>query len=210
MIRILIVDDHAVVRMGLKEVLKDELGSVVFGEAQNSHEALERLWKQPWDAVVLDINLPGRSGLDVLKEIKKTRPRLPVLVLSIHPEDQYAVRVLKSGAAGYMTKESAPDELAKAVKKVIAGEKYVSSSLAEKLALNLTADSEEPLHKRLSDREYEILLLIASGKAVSEIASRLSLSVKTVSTYRSRVMEKMGTKNNAQLMQYVFRHGLHA
>lgn len=196
------------VRHGLKQILADEFKRAVFGEARNAQEALDLVWKENWDIAVLDITMPGRSGLDVLREIKKCKPRLPVLVLSMHPENQFAVRVLKRGASGYMTKESAPVELVGAVKKVMAGGRYVSTSLAEKLATYLSADSHKPAQELLSDREFQVLRLIASGKIVSEIARELSLSVKTISTYRSRILEKMGLRNNAELMHYAMQHQL--
>jgi DNA-binding NarL/FixJ family response regulator len=197
-----------VVRHGLKQILADEFKRAAFGEARNAQEALDLVWKENWDVAILDITMPGRSGLDVLREIKKSKPRLPVLVLSMHPENQFAVRVLKRGASGYMTKESAPVELVGAVKKVMAGGRYVSTSLAEKLATYLSGDSQKPAQELLSDREFQVLRLIASGKIVSEIAKDLSLSVKTISTYRSRILEKMGLRNNAELMHYAMQHQL--
>ena len=206
--RILLADDHAVVRHGLKQILADEFKKAAFGEARNASEALDLVWKEDWDVVVLDITMPGRSGLEVLREIKKSRPKLPVLVLSMHPENQFAVRVLKRGASGYMTKESAPEELVGAVKKVLAGGRYVSTSLAEKLATYLSSDTQKPPQELLSDREFQVLRLIASGKIVSEIAKELSLSVKTISTYRTRILEKMGLRNNAELMHYAMQHQL--
>jgi two-component system invasion response regulator UvrY len=205
--KILLADDHAVVRHGLKQILTDAFKRATYGEARNAQEALDLVWKQEWDVVVLDITMPGRSGLDVLREIKQSKPRLPVLVLSMHPENQFAVRVLKSGAAGYMTKESAPEELVGAVKKVLAGGRYVSNSLAENLAASLSVNQKAPQEK-LSDREFQVLRLIASGKMVTDIARELSLSVKTISTYRSRILEKMGMKNNAELMHYAIQHRL--
>ena len=205
--KILLADDHAVVRHGLKQILTDAFKRATYGEARNAQEALDLVWKQDWDVVVLDITMPGRSGLDVLREIKQSKPRMPVLVLSMHPENQFAVRVLKSGASGYMTKESAPDELVGAVKKVMAGGRYVSHSLAENLAASLSVTQRAPQEK-LSDREFQVLRLIASGKMVMDIARELSLSVKTISTYRSRVLEKMGMKNNAELMHYAIQHRL--
>ena len=195
-------------RHGLKQILADEFKKATFGEARNAQEALNRVWKENWDVVVLDITMPGRSGLEVLREIKKSKPRLPVLVLSMHPEGQFAVRVLKRGASGYMTKESAPAELVGAIKKVLAGGRYVSPSLAEKLATYVSADAPKTPQEKLSDREFQVLRLIASGKIVSEIAQELSLSVKTISTYRSRILEKMEMKNNAELMHYAMQHGL--
>jgi two-component system invasion response regulator UvrY len=202
-----LADDHAVVRQGLKQILTEAFARATYGEARNAQEALELVWKHDWDVVVLDITMPGRSGLDVLREIKKSKPRLPVLVLSMHPENQFAVRVLKSGASGYMTKETAPGELVGAVKKVLAGGRYVSNALAENLAASLSASQKAPQEK-LSDREFQVLRLIASGKMVSDIARELSLSVKTISTYRSRILEKMALKNNAELMHYAIQHRL--
>ena len=201
-------DDHAVVRHGLRQILADDFKRAQFGEARNAQEALELVWNEPWDVVILDITMPGRSGLEVLREIKRFRPRLPVLVLSMHPESQFAVRVLRRGASGYMTKESAPEELVGAVKKVLAGGRYVSPSLAEKLATYVSSDSQKPALELLSDREFQVLRLIASGKIVSEIAKELSLSVKTISTYRTRILEKMGLRNNAELMHYAMQHQL--
>lgn len=205
---VLLADDHAVVRQGLKQILSSELRGIYFGEASNAREAIERVSKEKWDVVVLDITMPGRGGLEVLKEIKATRPKLPVLVLSMHPEDQFAVRILKAGASGYMTKESAPLELVKAVRKVLAGGRYVSPSLAETMASLLAKDTQKQPHERLSDREFMVLQLIASGKPVGVIARELSLSVKTVSTYRARVLEKMGMTNNAELTHYAIHNKL--
>ena len=206
--RILLADDHAVVRHGLRQILADDFKRATFGEARNAQEALDLVWKQDWDVVVLDVTMPGRSGLEVLREIKKFKPKLPVLVLSMHPENQFAVRVLKRGASGYMTKESAPDELVGAIKKVLTGGRYISPSLAEKLATYLASDTQKPPQELLSDREFQVLRLIASGKIVSEIARELSLSVKTISTYRTRILEKMGLRNNAELMHYAMQHQL--
>lgn len=206
--RILIADDHAVVRQGIKQILAEEFKRATFGEAANAQQALDQVWSGHWDIVILDVTMPGRSGLEVLKEIKKARPALPVMMLSMHPEDQFAVRLLKAGAAGYMTKESAPEELVGAVRKAMAGGRYVSASLAEKLAAFLLSDVLAPAHEKLSDREFLILRLIASGKPVGVIARDLGLSVKTVSTYRARVLEKMGMSNNAELVHYAFRHHL--
>jgi DNA-binding NarL/FixJ family response regulator len=208
MTKIIIVDDHPIVRQGLKQVLSEEPDMAMFGEAQNSQEVLELIRKEDWDIVVLDITMPGRGGLDVLKEIKHERPKVPVLILSIHPEDQYAVRALKAGAAGYLTKESAPEELVRAIRKILRGGKYVSSTLAEKMAFNLEMEAEKPLHEALSDREYQVLLMIASGKTTSGIAEEMALSVKTVSTYRARILEKMKMKSNADLTYYVIKNNL--
>jgi DNA-binding NarL/FixJ family response regulator len=206
--RVLIVDDHAVVRAGLRQILT-EAGEVVVGEAADGHAALELLREADWDLVLLDVALPGRNGIDVLKQIKAEWKRLPVLILSMYPEDQYAIRALRAGASGYMTKESASEELLNAVRKVAAGGRYVSESLAELLACRLDDGTagDEP-HLALSDREYEVLKLIASGRTVSEIGDTLALSVKTISTYRSRILEKMGMKTNAELTHYAVTHGL--
>jgi two-component system, NarL family, invasion response regulator UvrY len=206
--RILLVDDHTVVRRGLIQILAEAFPMAAFGEAGNAQEALDLVRKQHWDVLVLDITMPGRSGLEILREIKNFLPRLPVLVLSVHPENQFAVRVLKLGAAGYMTKESAAEELVAAVKKVLAGGRYVSTSLAETLAHNLATRSARPPQELLSDREFQVLRLIAAGKIISEIARELVLSAKTISTYRSRILEKMGLRNNAELMHYAMRHEL--
>ena len=202
MIRLLIADDHAILRRGLKEILVRELKEVVCGEAGNAQEALSEVQSRDWDLVILDVTMPGRSGLDILKDLKKLRPKLPVLFLSMHPEDQLGKRVLKAGASGYMMKESAPEELIKAIRKVLAGGLYVSATLAEKLALDLGAKTEQLLHERLSDRELEVLRMIASGLTVSQIAEKLFLSVTTVSTYRARILEKMNMTTTAELMHY--------
>jgi DNA-binding NarL/FixJ family response regulator len=208
MIRVLIVDDHAILRHGLRALLSDAFHEAAFGEASNAQQALEELRKKEWDVALLDITLPGKSGLDLLKELKAVRPRLPVLVLSVHPEDQFAVRVLKAGAEGYMTKESAPEELVNAIRKILAGGRYVSPTLAEKLALGVRKDFTRMPHETLSDREYEIMCHIASGRTVTEIAGELSLSVKTISTYRARILEKLGVKNSAEITRYAIRNGL--
>jgi len=206
--RILLADDHTVVRSGLKQILAEEFKKAAFGEARNALETLDLVRRERWDVLVLDITMPGRSGLEVMREIRKLRPGLPVLVLSIHPENQFAVRVLKLGAAGYMTKESAAEELVGAVKKVAAGGRYVSMSLAETLAMNLSTGPVKPTQELLSDREFQVLRLIASGRIVSEIARELALSVKTISTYRTRILQKMCLRNNAELMHYAMQHQL--
>jgi len=207
--RVLIVDDHAIVRRGLEQILADAYDDIIFGEATNTEDAIRLVDQDEWDVVILDISMPGRSGLDALKEIKRIKPAVPVLVLSIHPEEQYATRVLRAGASGYMTKQTAPEELLTAINKVLGGGKYVSAMLAERLAADLeTEASEIPPHKRLSDREYEVLLLIASGHTITEIADKLTLSVKTISTYRARILEKTGLKSNAALVQYAMTYGL--
>lgn len=196
------------VRQGLKQILADEFLRATFGEAGTATEAIAKVWESEWDVVVLDITMPGRSGLEVLAEIRKSRPRLPVLVLSMHPEDQFAMRVLKSGAAGYMTKESAPEALVGAIKKVLAGGRYVSPALAEQMATYLGTDLQKPPHERLSDREFLVLRMIASGKTVSQIAGELALSVKTISTYRARILEKMIMQSNAELTHYAIQNRL--
>ena len=208
MIRILIVDDHAILLRGLKEILEREFRDVSIGGAGTAEQALTQLDAENWDLVILDITMPGRSGVDVLRNLKALRPKLPVLVLSMHPEDQYGKRVLKAGASGYMNKESAPEELIKAVRKLPSGGRYVSSTLAETLAVDLSRDDGTPAHERLSDREFEVLRKMASGKTVSQIAQELHLSVPTVSTYRARILEKMGMSNTAELIRYALSHRL--
>lgn len=208
MIRVLIADDHAVVRRGIMQILSEGPEPAVLGEAGDAHELLRLVREQDWDIVILDITMPGKSGLDVLKELKQERPTLPILVLTIHPEDQFAVRVLRAGAAGYMTKESAPDELVKAIRKVLAGGKYVSGTLAEKLAGDLETRAEGLPHQALSDREFQVMCLIASGKTMTEIAGELCLSSKTVSTYRARILEKMRMRSNAELTHYAISNRL--
>jgi two-component system invasion response regulator UvrY len=207
-LRILIVDDHPIVRQGLRQTLADAADVGEIGEAANGPQALDQVRGGDWDAVVLDIGLPGRGGLEVLKDIKHERPRLPVLILSMHPEDQYAIRALRAGAGGYLTKEAATDKLLVAIRKITTGGRFISPDLAERLAAQLATDATGPLHASLSDREFEVLRLIASGLSVGDIADRMSLSVKTVSTYRARILEKMRMKNNAELMQYVLTNRL--
>ena len=196
------------VRQGLKLILADHFKRAVFGEARNAREAVDLLSREKWDVAILDITMPGRSGLEVLHEMKRLRPKLPVLVLSMHPEDQFAVRILKAGAAGYLTKESAGEELVGAIRKVTGGGRYISASLAERMASYLDVDVQKPPHERLSDREFQVLRMIASGKAVSQVAKELSLSVKTISTYRARILEKMDMKNNAELTHYAVQKSL--
>ena len=208
MIQILIVDDHAILRRGLKEILEREFRDVSIGGAGTAQQALTQLDSEKWDLVILDITMPGRSGVDVLRNLKALRPKLPVLVLSMHPEDQYGKRVLKAGASGYMNKESAPEELIKAVRKLLSGGRYVSPTLAETLAVDLGRDDDTPAHERLSDREFEVLRKMASGKTVGQIAQELHLSVPTVSTYRARILEKMGMSTNAELIRYAVSHHL--
>jgi DNA-binding NarL/FixJ family response regulator len=208
MTRVLIADDHAILRRGLCEILVRELPGVVCGEAEDAAQVLAQIEDAEWDLVILDITMPGPSGLDVLRDLRRLRPRLPVLVLSMHPEDQYGKRVLKAGAAGYMIKESAPEELMKAIHKVIAGGHYVSPALAETLAVDLNGDQRLPLHDRLSDREFEVLRQLASGRTIGQIAEGLHLSAQTVSTYRARILEKTGLSTTAELMHYAFRNRL--
>jgi two-component system invasion response regulator UvrY len=208
LIRVLIADDHPVVRRGLRRILEDETDMEVAGEAPSAQETLDIVNKTECDVLVLDIELPGRSGLDVLKELKKSRPKLPVLVLSIYPEEQFAVRVLRTGAVGYLTKESAPEELVRAIRAVHAGGRYITPSVAELLAYEVDQSTSKPAHVSLSDREFEVLRMIASGKAVSQIAEELSFSVKTISTYRARVLAKMRMKTNAELTHYAIENKL--
>jgi len=208
MIKVCVIDDHAVVREGLKRIIAENPGMAVTAEAGDGHEALKVLQSHPCDVVLLDITMPNKSGLDVLKELHACTPALPVLVLSMHAEDQYAVRVLRAGAAGYLTKESAPAKLVQAIRKVVRGGKYVSQTLAEKLVYELDSDSSKAPHEALSDREYQVLCLIASGKTVTDIAEELALSVKTISTYRVRILEKLNMKNNAELTRYAIKESL--
>lgn len=206
MIKILIADDHPIVRRGLKQILSDESDVTLVGEAQNGREVLEMVYQEHWDAVVLDIGMPGRGGLDTLRELKRLYPKLPVLILSIQPEDQFGVRALQAGADGYMNKECAPNELINAVKKILKGGKYVSESLAEKLALMV--GSKGPSPESLSPREHQVMLLLVAGKTLSEIAGEMSLSVKTVSTYKTRILEKMNVRNSKDLILYAIKSGL--
>jgi two-component system invasion response regulator UvrY len=203
--RVLIADDHAVFRRGLRETISESFPKVTFGEAKTAEETLESVRRHDWEILILDISMPGKSGLDILEDLKRLRPKLPILLLSMHPEEQFARRALKSGAAGYLTKESVPEELKEAVRKVVAGGRYVSATLAEKLAVDLGEGADIPIHELLSDREFQVLRMIASGKAVKEIAEELSLSVKTVSTYRARILVKTGMKTNAELIRYALQ-----
>jgi two-component system invasion response regulator UvrY len=207
-VKILVVDDHYVVRQGLKMILAEHCPTAIFGDASSAQEALELAWKETWDVVLLDISMPGRGGLDVLKDLRQSFPKLPIIVISMHPEEQFALRVLKLGASSYIRKDSAGQELIKGVDAALRGAKYITPSIAERLAANLERDQEGPTHETLSDREYQVLCLLASGKTVKEAANELSLSVKTISTYRTRILEKMNLENNSQLMRYAVRHGL--
>lgn len=208
MIRVVIADDHAVVRAGVKQILADASGVSVVGEASSGNEALELVRKTPCDVLILDISMPGRGGMETLKQLRSESSDLPVLFLTMHAEEQYAVRAIKAGAAGYMTKDSIADDLVNAVRKVSAGKKYITASVAERLAEEIGMDAEKTPHERLSDREYQIFIMIASGKTVSEIGKELSLSVKTISTYRARILEKTGLRNNAEITHYAFQEKL--
>jgi DNA-binding NarL/FixJ family response regulator len=208
MVKILLIDDHELIRAGLKQLLQAGLGKISVGEARNAQEAMTLLQQQAWDLVITDITLPGRSGLDLLIECKNLRPEMPVLVLSVLSEDEIAFRVLKAGAAGFVHKETSGDELVKAVRKVLAGGKYISQSLAEKLAMQIGNPLTDDPHKKLSDREYLVMTMLASGKTLTQISSILSLSIKTISTYRSRILQKMRLDTNAALTRYALKHGL--
>lgn len=208
MIKILLVDDHIIVRKGIKELLEDSDEIRVVSEAGTAEEMFKIINKEDLDMVILDISLPGRSGVDALKQLKSSIPELPVLILSMHPESQYALRVMKSGAAGYLTKESVPEELIKAIHKINRGKKYISTNLAEELTNFLNGNIEKLPHQTLTDREYEVLLKIAEGQKLTEIAEDLSLSVKTISTYRSRILKKMKMKTNSELIKYVLKNKL--
>jgi two-component system invasion response regulator UvrY len=208
MIRILIADDHTVVRRGLKQILLEEFPFAFIEEVADAEELIKRVMKEDWSVIISDLSMPGRSGLESLQQIKQLHPKLPVLILSIHSEEHYAIRVLKAGASGYLNKDLAPEELVKAVNCVLAGKKYITASIAEKLASSLDFNTEKVPHEFLSDREFEVLKLLAAGKSVSDIAQQFSLSVTTVSTYRSRIMSKMNLKTNADLTLYAIEHSL--
>jgi len=208
MLRVLIADDHAILRRGLKEILLREFDDAACGEAGEAAQVLYQVRSQPWDLVILDVSMPGRSGLDVRADLKQLRPAIPGLMLSMHSEDQYAKRVLRAGAVGYMNKETAPEELVKAIRRVLAGGRYVSATFAEKLASDLRGDPGRPVHESLSNREFEVLRMIASGKTNSQMAEELHLSLTTVSTYRARILEKMNMANNAELMRYALQNRL--
>lgn len=208
MIRILIADDHPIFRRGLIDLLAREFEGVSCGEAGNGQEALAQAQSQDWDLAILDISMPGQSGIHVLRELKETCPKVPVLILSGHPEDQFGKRLIKLGASGYLNKQSSPEELVKAVRRVLAGGLYVSPALAEKLALDLGEKGEECLHERLSDREFEVFRMVASGKTISQIADELHLAMPTLGTYRARVLEKMEMTTTGELIRYALRYGL--
>ncbi|HMU28608.1 MAG TPA: response regulator transcription factor [Nitrospira sp.] len=206
--KILVVDDHAVVRQGVKQILNEQFQGAVIGEARNAEEMIDRIRKFTWDIVVLDVGMPGKSGLDALKELKQVCPKLPVLVLSAYPEDQLARRMLKAGASGYLTKDSAPNELVQALKKILGGGKFVSASMAELLVANLNEEAGRPQHELLSDREYQVMCLIAVGKSLKEIADDLCVGISTINTYRARILEKMQFKNNTELTHYALENRL--
>ncbi len=208
MIRILIVDDHSIVRRGLRQILLEGFPTAEIDEVPDAEALIQQVIKNEWDVVISDLSMPGRSGLEALAQIKQIQPKLPVLILSIHPEDQYALRVLKAGAAGYLSKDLAPDELVIAVKRVLMGKKYITDTIAEKLASVLDKDASRQGHELLSDREFSVLKLLAAGKSVSDIAESMYLSVTTVSTYRSRIMVKMDMKSNADLTMYCLQNQL--
>lgn len=208
MVRILIADDHAIVRQGLKQIVSETSDMAITGEASTGEDLLDLVRSQGADVVLLDLAMPGRGGIDTLRQLKKEKPELPVLILSIYPEDQYAVRALRNGASGYLTKEAAPDELVEAIRKAAQGRKYVSVTLAERLALDLESGTEELPHQALSNREYQVMLMLSSGRTVSEIAEELALSVKTISTNRARLLRKMGMRTNAELTYYAVKRHL--
>ena len=209
-IHVLIADDHAIVRQGLKQILSETEDLVVAGEADDGAEALQLARQQEWNVFLLDVSMPNRNGIDTLKQLKKEFPKLPVLILSMHPEEQYAVRALKAGASGYLTKQSAPEQLVTAIRQVAGGRKYVSPTVAMQLADAIAndSDSEQPPHELLSDREYEVLKLIAAGKTLTQIAEELNLAVATISTFRARILTKLGLSSTAELIRYGLEHGL--
>jgi len=208
MLRILIADDHAIIRKGLKQILLEEYPSAIIEEVKDAEEVIKKTINSEWDIIICDLSMPGRSGLDVVQQVKQNFPKLPVLILSIHPEEQYAIRVLKAGAAGYLSKDAATEELVIAVQRVLQGRKYISASIAEKMATELDHDSNKPPHEILSDREFDIFKMISAGKTVSEIAEQFSLSITTVSTYRARLLVKMNMKTNAELTRYALENKL--
>jgi DNA-binding NarL/FixJ family response regulator len=208
MIKILIADDHPIVRQGLKQALCETPDIIVADEAGNGAEVMHKLREKRFDVILLDISMPGRGGIDILKQIKSQNSLVPILILSVYPEEQYAIRAIRAGASGYLTKSCETEILIKAIKKVASGGKYVSETLAERLVSNMSMDTEKPLHTSLSDREFEVFCKLASGKTVSEIADEMTLSVKTISTYRARILEKMNMKNNAELTHYAMKNRL--
>jgi DNA-binding NarL/FixJ family response regulator len=207
-IHVLIADDHAIVRQGLRQILSETDDLLIAGEADDGAEALQLARQRPWDVFLLDVSMPNRNGIDTLKQLKKEFPRLPVLILSMHPEEHYAVRALKAGAAGYLTKQSAPEQLVTAIRQVAAGKKYVSPAVALQLAEAIADNADKPPHERITDREYQVLVLIATGDTLTQVAEKLNLGVATVSTYRARLLEKMSLKSTAELIRYGIEHGL--
>jgi DNA-binding NarL/FixJ family response regulator len=207
-LKVLIADDHAIVRQGLRQILQDTHDKIVIDEAENGHQVLEMVSKSAYSIILLDISMPGRSGLDILKQIKQNNREQKILIISIHPEEQYAIRALKAGADGYLTKGSSPDELITAIYSILGGEAYVTSAIAQRLVMDLKAARGKLPHETLSDREHEVLCMIAEGKSIARISDDLSLSVKTISTYRTRLLEKMNMKNNMQLTRYAMEHKL--
>ena len=207
-LRILLADDHTMFREGLKKILSESLVFVVAGEAGNAQETLEKVRATDFDLVVLDISMPGMDGIDILKQIKRMKPHLHVLILSMHPEDQYAFRAIKGGASGYLTKDKAADELIEAIRRIATGRKYISPDVAEQLAIDIEKDSDRPLHQKLSDREYQVMCLIATGKTVKQIAEELALGVSTISTLRGRILKKFDMKTNTEIAHYAVKHGL--
>jgi two-component system, NarL family, invasion response regulator UvrY len=208
MLKILIADDHAIIRRGLKQILAEEYPSAQIEECNDAEAVIKHTITSNWDIIICDLSMPGRSGLDVVEHVKYNYPGLPVLILSIHPEEQYAIRALRAGAAGYLSKDAATDELVKAVQKLLQGRKYISSAIAEKIASGLSHNGDRPLHENLSDRELHVLKLIAEGKPVSEIAEQLSLGITTVSTYRARILAKLSLRTNADLVRYALENEL--
>jgi two-component system invasion response regulator UvrY len=208
MLKVLIADDHAIVRRGLKQVILEEYPSAMIGEVADAEDLLKEVISRDWNIVICDMNMPGRSGLDALNQIKQASPHLPVLIMSMYPEDQYALRVLKAGASGYLEKDTIHDDIIKAIQTLQLGKKFITPSIAEKLAATLGQDTSRQAHETLSDREFDVFKLLASGKSVSEIAAQLSLSATTVSTYRSRIMEKMSIQSNAGLTRYALEKKL--
>lgn len=208
MIRVMIADDHAIVRQGLKQILSETDDISVAGEAETGFEAITIVRQQVFDVMLLDISLPDRNGIEVLKQIKKDQPNFTILMLSMHHESEFAIRAIKAGAAGYLSKQTAPMQLVTAIRQVAAGRKYITPSLAQELANAITLDTEQPLHTSLSDREYQTLCLIAAGKSLSDISTTMCLSPKTVSVYRARLMEKLKLTNNSELVRYAIKHNL--
>lgn len=208
MIKILLADDHPIIIKGLKQIIEEEDDMKVTGEAKNGNEALELMRKNDYDIAILDITMPKKTGVEVIEEMKYLKKKIPVLVLSVHPEDQFAMRILKTGAKGYMTKESAPEHIVEAIKKIVNGGKYISPALAEKILSDMNSDRDEAPHETLSNREFQIIIMIASGKTLKEIAKELNLNIKTISTYRQRILEKMNMTSNAELTRYVLDNKL--